>query len=172
MTARQAEKAILAGGCFWGIQYYFDQLEGVISTRVGYTGGKLERPTYEQVCFEDTGHAEATEILFDTSKISYRELLVHFFAIHNPTTPNRQGPDIGEQYRSAIFYTTSQQRETALSLIAELERSGMYGSAFVTQVLTEEPFWEAEAYHQKYTERTGRGACHFINEDILANITH
>lgn len=154
------EVAIFAAGCFWGVQYYFDQVEGVIETTVGYTGGRVAKPTYEQVCYEDTGHAEAIRIVFDPLKISFKELLEQFFNIHDPTLKNRQGPDVGEQYRSAVFYLTSEQRSTTESMITSIKSK--YHEPISTEIVKAGMFWQAEKYHQKYTERTGVGACHIV----------
>lgn len=158
------EQVILAAGCFWGIQYYFDQIPGVVNTTVGYTGGVLENPTYEDVCYRQTGHAEALLIEFDTSVVSYQMLLHHFFRIHDPTQLNRQGPDVGDQYRSAIFYNTDTQLELAKDIINELQIS--YHDKIVTELMREVIFYRAEDYHQKYTEKTGRGMCHVAYEPL------
>lgn len=155
-----ADIAIFAGGCFWGIQYYFDQVPGVLETTVGYTGGTVDNPTYEQVCGHVTGHAEATRIVFDSAEVTYETLLSHFFMIHDPTQLNRQGPDIGDNYRSAIFFTTDQQREAAEAYVRQLDSEGRYGAPIVTQIIEAGVFWPAEPYHQKYAARTGRGMCH------------
>lgn len=152
------EQAIFAAGCFWGVQYYFDQVPGVTGTTVGYTGGTTEDPTYEEVCSHTTGHAEAVLVEFDASKVSYETLLKQFFRMHNPTELNRQGLDVGDNYRSAIFYVTDEQKETAESVIAELQPK--FEDKIVTEITPAGPFYRAEAYHQKFTERTGRGACH------------
>lgn len=152
------EQAILAAGCFWGVQYYFDQIPGVTKTTVGYTGGTTENPTYEEVCGHSTGHAEAVLIEFDASRVSYAALLRHFFRMHDPTQLNRQGPDVGDNYRSAIFYVTDDQKETAEHIVEEVQKG--YRQPIVTQVVPAGPFYRAEQYHQKYAERTGRGMCH------------
>lgn len=154
------ETAIFAGGCFWGVQYYFDQVPGVLTTDVGYIGGHQSKPSYEQVCGGTTGHAEAVKIVFDSSKISYSELLKHFFRLHDPTQLDRQGPDIGSQYRTAIFYLTEEQKAQAIKTIEQLNYSKKYTKPVVTKIEPATEFWEAEAYHQKFTERTGRGICH------------
>lgn len=150
--------AILAGGCFWGLQSYFDQVPGVTNTIVGYTGGHIDKPTYEQVCHGSTGHAEAIKITYDPKKVTYQQLLKHFFYMHDPTQLNRQGPDEGEQYRSAIFYLDEEQRQAALKAINEAQKN--FKDSIVTEVTKADTFWSAEDYHQKYTERTGRGLCH------------
>lgn len=152
------EQAILAAGCFWGVQYYFDQVPGVVSTLAGYTGGKTEDPTYEEVCSGATGHAEAVLVEFDANKVSYATLLKHFFRLHDPTQLNRQGPDVGNNYRSAIFYLTDEQKETAEKTRDEVQKQ--YTEPVVTEITPAGPFYEAEAYHQKFTEKTGRGMCH------------
>lgn len=139
--------AIFAGGCFWGVEYYFAELPGVISTQVGYTGGEKDNPSYKEVCYTDTGHAEALEIKFDPTKVSYEELARLFFEIHDPTQVDRQGPDVGTQYRSEVFYTSNYQKEIAKKLIKELEDKG-YNVA--TQLTEASQFWDAEEYHQMY----------------------
>lgn len=156
--------AVFAAGCFWGVQYYFDQVPGVIETVVGYTGGRVDNPTYEQVCNTDTGHAEAIFIKYNPNIIDYEKLLRHFFRIHNPTQLDRQGPDIGRQYRSAIFYQDDNQKEVALRLINELKND--YDKPIVTRVAVGRDFWRAEDYHQKFTSRTGQGMCHTPFKEI------
>jgi len=145
------EKATFAAGCFWHVQKVFDKVDGVVETRVGYTGGEIANPTYEQVCTGKTGHAEAIEILFDPQKISYQGLLEVFWKMHDPTTLNRQGPDIGRQYRSAIFAHSEAQLETAKKSKAEAASS--FNAPIVTEITSATPFYEAEAYHQKYLEK-------------------
>ncbi|MBI2008877.1 peptide-methionine (S)-S-oxide reductase MsrA [Candidatus Saccharibacteria bacterium] len=161
--------AIFAAGCFWGVQYYFDQVPGVLETETGYTGGNVENPTYEQVCGHKTGHAEAVRIVFDPRKVSYEKLLRHFFRMHDPTQLNRQGPDIGDQYRSAIFYTDEAQKKTAQIIINELNEQKFKNKIVTTlepafaEASVDRPagrWWPAEEYHQKYTQKTGMGACH------------
>ena len=149
---KQTETAIFAGGCFWGTEYHFQKQKGVISTQAGYIGGTTGNPTYEQVCHSGTGHAEAVEVVFDPREISYEELAKLFFEIHDPTQINRQGPDIGEQYRSEIFYTNEDQKETAEKLIKILEDKG-YDVA--TKISKADKFWEAENYHQDYYKKKG-----------------
>lgn len=139
------EKATFAAGCFWGIQHKFDQLEGVVSTQVGYTGGHKDKPTYEEVCSDTTGHAEAIEITFDPDKTSYNALLKAFWGMHDPTTKNRQGLDVGSQYRSAVFYHNEEQKQLAEKLKPEKA---------VTEIMPASKFWPAEKYHQKYYEKT------------------
>jgi methionine-S-sulfoxide reductase len=153
------ETAIFAAGCFWGVQYYFDQVPGVLETTVGYMGGHVDHPTYEQVCTHKTGHAEATKIIFDPTKTSYKTLLKQFFRMHDPTQLNRQGPDVGDSYRSAIFYQNREQKQQAGELIDELNKT-KYGEKIVTTLEPNSTFWKAEEYHQKFTQKTGQGACH------------
>ena len=149
-AAAKTAKAIFAGGCFWGVEYHFQQVPGVLSTRVGYTGGRTENPTYKQVCQGDTGHTEAIEVTYDPTQTTYENLAKLFFEIHDPTQVNRQGPDVGAQYRSAVFYLDDQQKATTKNLIAQLRDKG-YDVA--TQVLPAGPFWPAEHYHQRYYEK-------------------
>ena len=156
------DKAILAGGCFWGMEDLFRKRPGVISTRVGYTGGDVLNATYR---YHGT-HAEAIEIVFNPEQISYRELLEFFFQIHDPTTLNRQGNDIGPSYRSAIFYLDEQQRRLAEEAIADVDASGRWPGTVVTEVTPAGPFWEAEPEHQNYLERNPHGyTCHFVRPD-------
>jgi methionine-S-sulfoxide reductase len=151
------QQAIFAAGCFWGVQYYFDQVPGVVSTTAGYTGGTTEDPTYEEVCSHTTGHAEAVLIEFNSGKVSYETLLKQFFRMHNPTELNRQGPDVGDNYRSAIFYVTDDQK--AMAEKVRDEQQANFDQPIVTEITEAGPFYNAEDYHQKYTERTGRGMC-------------
>ena len=155
----KTETAIFAAGCFWGVQYYFDQVPGVIETQVGYIGGKTDNPTYENVCYQKTGHAEATKIIFNPDEVSYDTLLQQFFRMHDPTQLNRQGPDVGDQYRSAIFYLNEAQKTQAKAVIDKLNASSFDGK-IVTTLEDGSKFWPAEDYHQKYTQRTGHGMCH------------
>jgi peptide-methionine (S)-S-oxide reductase len=157
-------KGTFAAGCFWGVQYYFDQIPGVRSSRVGYTGGHTENPSYEDVCTHMTGHAEAVELEFDESQVSYETLVMQFFRMHDPTQLNRQGPDVGDSYRSAIFYHSDQQKTVAEKVMAE-SRSN-FNEPIVTQVVPATTFYEAEDYHQKFAERTGRGMCHVQYEPV------
>ena len=153
------ERAVFAGGCFWGMQELLRRYPGVRSTRVGYTGGKVENATYRN----HEGHAEAIEIVFDPAQISYRRLLEIFFQIHDPTTRNRQGNDVGTSYRSAIFHTSDAQRRVADDTIADVEASGLWPGKVVTEVAPAGPFWQAEPEHQDYLERIPNGyTCHFI----------
>lgn len=153
------ETAILAGGCFWGMQNLLRDRHGVLSTKVGYTGGSTANATY----LSHPGHAEAISIEFDPEQLSYRELLEFFFQIHDPTTKNRQGGDIGDDYRSAIFYTTAQQRQVAQDTIADVDASGLWPGKVVTEVTPAGPFWVAEPEHQDYLERYPNGyTCHVL----------
>ncbi|HET9721822.1 MAG TPA: peptide-methionine (S)-S-oxide reductase MsrA [Candidatus Saccharimonadales bacterium] len=154
------EEAIFGAGCFWGVQYYFDQVPGVIQTEAGYTGGHADNPTYQDVLSHATGHAEALKITFDPSKVSYETLLKQFFRMHDPTQLNRQGPDIGDNYRSAVFYLDENQKAAGQKLINELNESGKYHQPIVTTLEPAGKFWPAEAYHQKFSARTGQGICH------------
>jgi peptide-methionine (S)-S-oxide reductase len=154
------QKATFGAGCFWGVQAAFDKVKGVVSTAVGYMGGTLDSPTYRDVCGHKTGHAEVVEVTFDPQQVSYRQLLEVFWSIHDPTTMNRQGPDVGDQYRSAIFYHSEEQREEAEVSKAEQDRSGRFKRPIVTQVVPASTFWRGEEYHQKYLEKHGRASCH------------
>jgi peptide-methionine (S)-S-oxide reductase len=154
------EEAIFAAGCFWGVEAAFRQVPGVIDTEVGYTGGHTESPTYREVCSDTTGHAEAVRVQFDPAQISYDQLLNVFWENHDPTTPNRQGPDIGSQYRSAIFYTTEAQKEVAEASKRKLDESGVFSRPIVTEITPAGPFWRAEEYHQRYAEKRGMVSCH------------
>ncbi|HEY4442294.1 MAG TPA: peptide-methionine (S)-S-oxide reductase MsrA [Candidatus Elarobacter sp.] len=156
------ERAILAGGCFWGVQELLRHRPGVISTRVGYSGGDVAHATYRN----HGSHAEAVEIVFDPARISYRELLEFFFQIHDPSTPNRQGNDVGPSYRSAIYYTTDEQRRVAEDTIADVDASGLWPGKVVTEVAPAGDFWEAEPEHQDYLQTYPRGyTCHFVRPD-------
>ena len=153
------ERAVLAGGCFWGAQDLLRRYDGVISTRVGYTGGHVRNATYRN----HGGHAEAVEIIFDPTRISYRKLLEFFFQIHDPSTRNRQGNDVGSSYRSAIFYTSDEQRRIAEDTIADVDESGLWPGKVVTELVPAADFWEAEPEHQDYLLRNPDGySCHFI----------
>ena len=154
------EKATFGAGCFWGVETRFGEISGVIDTAVGYEGGTLEHPTYKEVCTDRTGHAEVVEVTFDPSRLSYETLLDAFFALHDPTQVNRQGPDWGTQYRSVIFTQNDQQFAQARAKIAELSASGSYRKPIATQVVPAMIFWKAEEYHQKYLEKRGMVSCH------------
>jgi peptide-methionine (S)-S-oxide reductase len=153
-------RAVFAAGCFWGVEAAFRKVRGVTATRVGYTGGTVEDPTYEQVCTGKTGHAEAVEVEYDPSLTSYEQLLDVFWGIHDPTTKNRQGPDVGSQYRSAIFYSDEAERDAALASAEALRQSGKLGKRpIVTQITPVSEFYPAEEYHQRYLEKHGWAAC-------------
>jgi peptide-methionine (S)-S-oxide reductase len=154
------EKATFGAGCFWGVEAKFNEINGVIDTTVGYEGGDLEHPTYQDVCTDSTGHAEVVQVSFDNSRIRYEALLDAFFAMHDPTQINRQGPDIGTQYRSAIFTHNEQQLAEARAKITELNASGTYRNPIATQISPTRVFWKAEEYHQRYLEKRGMVSCH------------
>jgi len=159
----QLQVATLAGGCFWCLEAVFDELQGVVSVESGYSGGHVPYPTYQQVCEGDTGHAEVVQITFDPEIISYRDLLRVFFTIHDPTTLNRQGNDIGTQYRSAIFYHDEEQKKIAEEVIAELEAAHVWDDPIVTEVTPFEAFYRAEEYHQEYFARNRfQPYCQFV----------
>jgi peptide-methionine (S)-S-oxide reductase len=158
------ERAVLAGGCFWGMQDLIRSFPGVIKTRVGYTGGKVKNATYRN----HEGHAEAIEIVFAPQQLTYRRLLEFFFQIHDPTTANRQGNDVGTSYRSAIFYTTDEQKQIAEDTIADVNTAGLWPGKVVTEVAPADEFWEAEPEHQDYLERIPNGyTCHFIRPNWI-----
>jgi peptide-methionine (S)-S-oxide reductase len=153
------EKATFAAGCFWGVEAAFRQLSGVSATRVGYTGGSVPSPSYRLVCTGTTGHAEAVEVTFDPDRVSYDDLLEIFWSNHNPTTRNRQGPDVGSQYRSAIFTHSPDQEEAAVASKERLDGSGRWNGPIVTEIVPAAEFYEAEDYHQQYLEKQGRSSC-------------
>ena len=154
-------RATFAAGCFWGVEDFFLQVEGVVDATSGYTGGTVPSPTYEAVCSGRTGHAEAVLVTFDPAVVGYDRLLEEFWRHHDPTTPNRQGPDVGTQYRSAVFtHDETQAAAARASLEAHQDR---FGRPIVTEITPASTFWPAESYHQRYTERTGRGGCHVAN---------
>ena len=156
------QRAVLAGGCFWGMQDLIRKIDGVVSTRVGYSGGDVANATYRH----HGSHAEAIEIVFDPARSSYRRILEFFFQIHDPTTPNRQGNDQGSSYRSAIYFTSEEQKRVAEDTIADVQASGLWPGPVVTELAAAGPFWEAEAEHQDYLERRPNGyTCHFIRPD-------
>lgn len=152
--------ATFGAGCFWGVEAAFRNIPGVLATRVGYAGGVMAEPTYEDVCSDQTGHAEVVEIQFDEAKVSYDFLLKNFFSLHDPTQVNRQGPDVGSQYRSVIFTHTPEQKRQAEQAIADLRKSGRFKLPIATLVIPAETFWEAESYHQQYLEKRGLVHCH------------
>ncbi len=153
------EKATFGAGCFWGVEAAFRQIEGVVSTAVGYMGGKLDNPTYEDVCTDRTGHAEVVQVEFDADKVSYDDLLRVFWENHDPTTMNRQGPDVGTQYRSVIFFHTPAQEAAAKASKDALAQSGAYKRPIVTEITPASEFWRAEGYHQQYLEKRGLAHC-------------
>ena len=163
MTTNRTELATLGGGCFWCLEAVFQDLKGVERVVSGYAGGSVPNPSYEDVCTGRTGHAEVVQVTFDPAVLSYRDLLQVFFGIHDPTTLNRQGPDVGTQYRSAIFHHGSEQERVASEVIAELERQGIWDSPIVTEVTAAPPFYPAERYHQEYFRRNpGQGYCRVV----------
>lgn len=153
------EKATFGAGCFWGVQTTFDQVAGVVETKVGYEGGTLDNPGYRDVCTDRTGHAEVLEITYDPDRVSYPRLLEVFFSAHNPTQLNRQGPDHGTQYRSVIFYHSPEQQQAAAAAIANLTAARKFSQPIVTQLVPASTFWPAEEYHQKYLEKRGMANC-------------
>jgi peptide-methionine (S)-S-oxide reductase len=166
--ATQTERAVLAGGCFWGVQDLIRKLPGVIATRVGYTGGDVSNATYRN----HGTHAEAIEIVFDPAMIGYRQILEFFFQIHDPTTKNRQGNDIGSSYRSAIYYANDEQKRVAVCTVADVDASGLWPGNVVTEIVAAGPFWEAEPEHQDYLERYPNGyTCHFVRPNWKLHTT-
>lgn len=153
------EKATFGAGCFWGVEAAFRKMNGVLATAVGYLGGTIHNPTYRQVCADTTGHAEVVEILYDPKRVSYEELLDAFWNLHDPTQLNRQGPDIGRQYRSAIFYHTSEQAQLARASKEQLEHARVYKRPIVTEITPASTFYKAEEYHQQYLEKRGLTSC-------------
>lgn len=160
---KNLKKAAFGAGCFWGVEETFRTTKGVVSTAVGYMGGHTENPTYQDVCSGQTGHAETVEVTYDPSEISYEKLLDVFWNVHDPTTLNRQGPDIGEQYRSIIFYYDDDQEKAARTSKEELNKSGVYGREIVTEIVpaSNYKFYTAEDYHQQYLKKRGRSSCRF-----------
>jgi|SRR5579872_6126595 len=154
------ELATFGAGCFWGVEAAFRQLPGVTDAAVGYLGGHKQNPTYQDVCSDETGHAEVVQVTFDPAKISYDKLLDLFWSVHNPTTLNRQGPDVGSQYRSAIFFHTPEQQKAAQASKERLQQSGKFPRPIVTEITPASTFWKAEEYHQRYLEKHGRTSCH------------
>ena len=153
------EKATFGAGCFWGVEAVFRQTNGVKDAAVGYAGGKMENPTYEDVCNDETGYAEVVEVLFDPAEVPYGELLEVFWRNHDPTTRNRQGPDVGSQYRSVVFYHSPEQKAAAEAKLAELEKRGRFRRPIVTQIEPAPTFYRAEEYHQQYLAKHGRTHC-------------
>ena len=156
MGGRRMEKATFAAGCFWGVEDAFRQVKGVTDAAAGYTGGTMESPTYRDVCGDATGHAEAVQVEFDPAQVSYDDLLSVFWEIHDPTTPNRQGPDVGSQYRSAIFFHSPEQEKAARASKDKQDASGRHRRPIVTEITPASRFWRAEEYHQRYNEKHGR----------------
>jgi peptide-methionine (S)-S-oxide reductase len=154
------KKATFGAGCFWGVEAEFRNVPGVVEAIVGYSGGRTENPTYEQVCTDQTGHAEVVEVEYDPSRVSYGQLLDVFWSSHDPTQLNRQGPDFGTQYRSVIFYHDEEQKAEAEASKARLDSSGTFRRPIVTQVVPAVPFYRGEEYHQRYLEKHGRASCH------------
>ena len=155
------EAATFAAGCFWGVEYKFSKLPGVLKSRVGYIGGAKQNPTYKEVCTDETGHAEAVQLQFDPKKITYQKLLEFFFSLHDPTQVDRQGPDEGSQYRSAVFYHSSSQKHEAETFIEKLNQSRTFPKPIATRLEEAGHFWDAEEYHQKYVEKQGGSTCAF-----------
>ena len=153
-------KATFGAGCFWGVEEDFRKVPGVVGTAVGYSGGTKANPTYEDVCSDRTGHAEVVEVEYDPAKTAYETLLDVFWNGHNPTQRNRQGPDVGTQYRSVIFFHTPEQEAAARASKERLAQSGKFGKPIVTEISPAQPFWRAEEYHQRYFEKRGGGSCH------------
>jgi peptide-methionine (S)-S-oxide reductase len=160
-----SDKATFAAGCFWGVEDILMNTPGVLSTSVGYIGGHYPNPDYQSVCTGATGHAEAVELAFDPAVISYEQLLNIFFRLHDPTTKNRQGPDIGTQYRSAIFYHSDEQKQQAEDTIAKLNAAGKFKSPIVTEVVAASEYYAAEDYHQQYFQKKGFGGCHVLRPE-------
>ena len=154
------QKAIFGAGCFWGVEAAFREIPGVKATSVGYSGGTTEQPTYKEVCTGRTGHAEVCEVDFDPAQVTYEQLLDAFWNMHDPTTSNRQGPDIGTQYRSAIYYTTPEQQQIATASKEAADKSGKFKRPIVTEITAAGAYWKAEEYHQRYFEKTGQASCH------------
>ena len=155
-SVEMTDRATFGAGCFWGVEAAFRKIQGVVSTTVGYSGGSSKNPTYKDVCSGRTGHAEAVQVEYDPSKTSYEELLNVFWSVHDPTQLNRQGPDVGTQYRSAIFFYNAEQEAAAKAAKAHLERSGRYGKPIVTEIIPASEFYMAEEYHQQYFEKHGK----------------
>lgn len=164
-TNAKTQLATFGAGCFWGVEERFRQTPGVVATAVGYMGGKLEKPTYKDVCTDRTGHAEVVQVEFDPARVSYEQLLDLFWKSHNPTTLNRQGPDVGTQYRSAVFFHSPEQEATAKASKEKLQASGRFKKPVVTEITPAATFWRAEEYHQQYLSKRGLGACHVAGDD-------
>jgi peptide-methionine (S)-S-oxide reductase len=160
MEEKKLEKATFAAGCFWGVEATFRQIKGVMETSVGYTGGTTQNPNYRQVCTDRTGHAEAVQVVYDPARVSYEDLLKIFWENHDPTQLNRQGPDVGTQYRSAIFYHSPEQQQAALASKEQLTEARRFKRPIVTQILPVSEYYPAEDYHQQYLEKRGLSSCH------------
>lgn len=156
------DKAIFAGGCFWGVEALFEELDGVVEATSGYIGGHTENPTYKDVCYKNTGHAEAVEVVYDPAKVSYEELCDYFWRLHDPTTINRQGPDVGSQYRSAIFYLNDEQKAAAEKVKPEAQKR--WKKPIVTEIIPASTFYRAEEYHQDYFKKHGGHGCHYLRD--------
>jgi peptide-methionine (S)-S-oxide reductase len=169
-SKRKTELAGFAAGCFWGVENEFRKLKGVVATSVGYCGGHTRNPDYHAVCEGDTGHAETVQVEYDPKIISYENLLETFWNLHDPTTPNRQGPDVGEQYRSAIFYYSEPQHQAALASRDRLQRSGELDAPIVTEISPAATFTPAEGYHQQYVEKGGAASCHYRRKKAAAPV--
>ena len=168
-SRQQYSTATFAGGCFWGTEYVFQQVPGVKATRVGFMGGHVNNPSYKQICYSDTNHAEVVQLRYDPDQISYDKLVEVFFKTHDPTTLNRQGPDVGTQYRSAIFYHDEQQKRIAEKVKAAFDTSGEFKDPIVTEIVPAKEFWKAETYHQDYFKKNpNHPACHVVDlEEVL-----
>lgn len=164
LAMAETQKATFAAGCFWGVESAFRTVDGVVDTQVGYIGGTTDDPTYKEVCRGRTGHAEGLEITFDPAVISYKELVELFWRVHDPTQVNRQGPDIGTQYRSAIFYHSEEQKAVAEASKAALDAAKKFRRPIATEIVPAGTFWRAEEYHQRYFEKSGHPACHFFRD--------
>lgn len=162
--------ATFAGGCFWGVEYNFRRVPGVVDAQSGYMGGRTDNPTYKEICYEDTHHAEVVHLRHDPETISYEKLVKIFFKLHDPTTLNRQGPDVGDQYRSAIFYHSPEQKESAEKVKAQLDASGEFKRPIVTEITPAQAFWKAEDYHQQYIEKNPSRRCHVVDSDDIQKI--
>lgn len=160
MKRSKIEKATFAAGCFWGIEHEFSKVKGVINTTVGFTGGNFKNPSYEDVCSDETGHAEAVLVEYDPAQVSYEKLLDVFWNIHDPTQWHRQGPDIGSQYRSVIFYHNEWQNKASIASKERLEKNGKYKKPIATEIVPASTFYKAEEYHQKYFQKQGKFICH------------
>jgi peptide-methionine (S)-S-oxide reductase len=156
------EKAIFAGGCFWGVEALFEELDGVVSATSGYIGGRTDNPTYRDICTGRTGHAEAVELVYDPARVSYEELCLYFWRLHDPTTLNRQGPDVGDQYRSAIFYLSPDQKEIAERVKPKAQKK--WKKPIVTEITAASTFYRAEEYHQDYFKKNGPHGCHYLRD--------